>query len=94
MNTNVRKAMLKSLGLNFLAGLVGLSPFLFLKKDDDLITWGFLLIGIAIVSLLTQLIIAIVYVSGSKRKEAGQGMLISVGIYLLIGLAVCSPMWL
>jgi hypothetical protein len=92
MNPKVRIAMLKSLGWNFLAGIAGLIPFLVMNGDSQ-ITWGFILIVIAVVSLLIQLIAGIVYANKEETKEKGQGMLISVGIYLLIGMAVCGPMW-
>lgn len=93
MNKNVLNAFLKSLGWNFLAGLIGIIPFLLLPGDAA-ITWGFALIVIAVVSLLIQLITAIVYINKDDKKETGQGMLLSVGLYLLIGFAVCGPMWM
>jgi VIT1/CCC1 family predicted Fe2+/Mn2+ transporter len=93
MNKNVKRSLLKSLGLNILAGIVGMIPFIFLRKDDPVIMWGFALIIIAVISILVQLIVALVYINKPERKETGQGMLLSVGILLLIGVAVCTPFW-
>jgi hypothetical protein len=92
MDKKVKKVLLKSLGLNILAGGIGMLILLVLPGDAKL-TWGFLLLIIAAVSLVIQLITAIVYTNKAEKKEVGQGMLISVGIILLIGLAVCSPFW-
>jgi len=93
MNKNVRRSLFKSLGLNILAGIIGLLPFLFLKGQDPVIFWGLALIIIAVISLLVQLIVALVYINRPERKESGQGMLLSIGILLLIGVAVCTPYW-
>jgi len=93
MEKAVIKSLLKSLGLNILGGLVGLAPLLFFSDSPGILNWGFALLIIAPLSLLIQLIIALVYISSPERKAAGQGMLISVGIFLLIGIAVCGPMW-
>jgi hypothetical protein len=90
MNKEVKKSLVKAIGYNLLAGLAGMAPFLFIRSNDT-VTWGFLLIGIAVISLLVQLVVAIVYINHPEKKETGQGMLISVGIFFLIGLAVCSP---
>jgi hypothetical protein len=92
MDKKVKKVLLKSLGLNILAGGIGMLILLVLPGDAKL-TWGFLLLIIAAVSLLIQLITAIVYINNAEKKEIGQGMLISVGIILLIGVAACSPFW-
>jgi hypothetical protein len=92
MDKKVKKVLLKSLGLNILSGGIGMLILLVLPGDAKL-TWGFLLLIIAAVSLLIQFITAIVYINNAEKKEIGQGMLISVGIILLIGLAVCSPFW-
>jgi len=93
MNKNIKRSLLRSLGLNFLAGIVGVLPFIFLK-EDAFIVWGFMLFIIAILSLITQLIVGIVYVNRPEKKERGQGMLLSLGIILLIGIAICTPFWL
>lgn len=93
MNKQVRQSMFRSLGFNFLAGLIGMLPFTFLG-NNAVITWGFILIGIAILSLLIQLIIGIVYSGKPQKREKGQGMLLSVGIIFLIGVAVCTPFWI
>ena len=92
MENAVIKSLLKSLGLNLLGGLVGVMPFLFLDKTPAM-NWGFALLIIAPLSLLIQLIIALIYIANPQRKAAGQGMLISVGLFLSIGIAVCGPMW-
>jgi VIT1/CCC1 family predicted Fe2+/Mn2+ transporter len=93
MQKDFWKAFWKSIILNFLAGIIGLLPFLFLD-DNWVINWGFALIFIAVVSLLTQLIVGIVYINKPAKKPIGQAMLLSVGFYLLIGLAVCGPVWI
>jgi hypothetical protein len=93
MDKAVVKALLRSLGWNTLAGIVGLLPLLFLN-DDNVIGWLFFLLIIAVVSLITQFIIAIVYIANPKRKAAGQGMIMSLGLFLLIGAAVCGSMWI
>lgn len=85
--------MLRSLGFNFLAGVIGLLPFIFLG-DDGIITWGLILIVIAALSLFIQLIVGGVYASRAEGKEKGQGMLLSVGLIFLIGVAVCTPFWI
>jgi hypothetical protein len=92
MNKIVKKALLKSLGLNLLAGLICLVPFLFLK-GDGIINWGITLLIIAPFSLIVQLIQSIIYINNIESKETGQGMLLSIGIILLIGFAACSPLW-
>jgi hypothetical protein len=91
MSKTVARAFLKSLGLNVLAGLAGLAPFLFLNADAAL-NWGFSLLIIAGLSLLLQIIIGLIYIFDPEKKETGQGMLISVGLLLLIGIGVCSPL--
>jgi uncharacterized membrane protein len=92
MNKRVLRSLLKSLGLNILAGGVGVLPFL-LSDSDGLIVWGLILILIAVVSLITQLVIGVRYTGIPERKEEGQGMLLSVGLLALIGIAVCGPFW-
>jgi hypothetical protein len=93
MKKNVQKAMWKSLGWNLLAGLLAMVPFLLLQ-GDAMIGWGFILLVGAPLSLLIQLVIAIVHTTRPEKQEAGQGMLISLGIIILIGLAVCTPFWI
>lgn len=88
MHPVVRKALLKSILLNLLAGIGGMIPFLFLKGDAEL-NWAILLIGLTGVSLFFQVITGIVYQFDS-RKEAGKGMLLGAGVLLLIGFSVCS----
>jgi uncharacterized membrane protein len=92
MNKEVRKAFFKSIGLNILAGLILLAPLLFIKNDNS-IGWLLILIFLAVLSLFIQLIISVLYINTSDKKEVGQGMLLSVGVFLLIGVAVCGPMW-
>lgn len=92
MDKAVIKSLLKSLGWNTLAGVIGLLPLAFLD-GDSLIGWLFILLIIAVVSLVTQFIVAIVLISNPAKRSAGQGMLMSVGLFLLIGAAVCGSMW-
>lgn len=93
MKKTVQKAMWKSIGWNFLAGVLAMAPFLFLR-GDGIIGWGLILLIGAPLSLLIQLVIALVYTSRPDKQEIGQGMLISVGLFILVGLAVCTPMWM
>lgn len=92
MENDFGRAFWKSFLLNLLAGVIGVIPFTFL--GEAAITWGFILIIIAVVSLLVQLIVALVYIANPARAKIGQAMLLSVGIYILIGFTVCSPMLL
>jgi hypothetical protein len=48
---------------------------------------AFLLIGL---SLLVQLIVGLVFLNQESKREMGQVMLLSAGIFLLIGFSVCS----
>jgi hypothetical protein len=48
---------------------------------------AFLLIGL---SLLVQLIVGLVFLNQESKREMGQAMLLSAGIFLLIGFSVCS----
>ncbi len=89
----VFKLALKSVGYNLLGALLLASPLLLLmdNKNDGAIVWLFVLLVIGPLSLLTQLIIGIVWASGTRKKELGKGMLLAVGLFLLIGLLTCSP---
>ncbi len=89
MNKNVLKFFWKSVLLNLLAGGIGMLPFLFLQGDNQ-IMWLILLLIIAALSLVIQLVVSIVYINRPVTKEKGQGMLLSVGLILLIGAAVCG----
>jgi len=48
---------------------------------------AFLLIGF---TLLAQLIVGSVFLSQENKREIGQAMLLSTGIFFLIGFSVCS----
>lgn len=48
---------------------------------------AFLLIGL---TLLVQLIVGLVFLGQDNKRELGQAMLLSAGIFLLIGFSVCS----
>jgi hypothetical protein len=48
---------------------------------------GLLLIGL---SLLVQLIVGSVFLGKENKREIGQAMLLSAGIFLLIGFSICS----
>jgi hypothetical protein len=92
MENDFSRVFWKSFLLNLLAGVIGMVPFLFL--GEAAITWGFILIIIAVLSLLIQLIVSLVYISNPAKAKTGQAMLLSVGIYLLIGFAICGPILL
>lgn len=85
------KLVLKVMGLNLLSFLVFLAPtFLGSQKGYDALG-AFLLGLIAIgVSLFVQLIIGIVFSAGEKRKHLGQALLVSTGVFLLIGFSLCG----
>lgn len=89
----VFKLALKSVGYNLLGALLLASPLLFLmdNKNDGAIVWLLVLLVVGPLSLLTQLIIGIVWASGTRKKDLGKGMLLAVGLFLLIGLLTCSP---
>lgn len=75
-----------AVGLNFLSFFIFFIPAFFIK---DGLAGAILAFFLVILSLVVQLIIALVYISGEK-KELGKAMLLSTGILLLIGVSVCS----
>jgi hypothetical protein len=89
---NVIKYALISVGLNLLAGIVLFIPLTFAGGDG----YGYLffLMAIGPLSLIGQLVVGLVYAAGDKKKELGQGMLLAVGFFLLVGLSICGPMWM
>jgi hypothetical protein len=87
-----QKYLLKSFLYNLLAGIVLMLPLTVLKGNDATIGWLFALLVIAPLSLLVQLIVGIVYASVNKNKELGKAMILTVGIFLLIGLGICGSM--
>jgi len=50
------------------------------------------LIGLIALSLLGQLVIGIVFCTQPAKKQVGQGMLIGLGVFILVGFSVCSIM--
>lgn len=92
MNKLVKKTLL-AIGLNLLTLLLLALPLINNRNGDALGPFlvMLMLFGLA---LLVQLIVAIVLVSGEKRKETGKAMLLALGILLLIGLSVCGGAWL
>lgn len=47
-------------------------------------------IGIAILALIAELIFGIAYCFMPTKKQLGQGILLGLGLFLLIGFAICS----
>jgi hypothetical protein len=90
---SIFKLTLKYIGYNLLAGLLLSSPLIFLinGKDDFLFGWLFVMLAAGPLSLLVQLIIGIVWAAGSKKKEMGKALLLTVGLFLLIGFLTSSP---
>jgi uncharacterized membrane protein len=83
---------LKSLGINFAAGVILFLP-LMVMNSTAAINWLLVLAVIGVLSLVIQLIIGIVYAAGEKH-ELGKGMMLAVGIIFLIGFSVCGSMWM
>lgn len=52
-----------------------------------LVIIGFLLIGL---SLLIQFIVGLFFLNSERKKVVGQALLLSAGIFLLIGSSLCS----
>lgn len=46
-----------------------------------------LLIGL---SIIAQLVIGIMYCTKPEKKQIGQGILLGLGVFLLVGFSVCS----
>jgi hypothetical protein len=91
--SGVLKLALKYIGYNLLAGLLVALPLIFLKNssNDGAITWLFAMLIIGLLSLLIQLIIAIVWAAGRTKKQMGKALLLAVGLFFLIGLFTCGP---
>ena len=88
------KYVLIVLGLNLLSILIFCLP-VFFPHSGQYDALGWLIIGFCLtaLSLVIQFIVALVYIGGEKKKELGQAMLLVVGLFLLIGLSVCSPLF-
>ena len=88
------KYAIKSFAINILAGLVIFAPLLFLR-GDAMTSWLFVPLVVGPLSLFIQLIVGIAYAASAneKRRNMGKGMLLVVGLFFLIGLSVCGPMW-
>jgi uncharacterized membrane protein YozB (DUF420 family) len=89
MNDNVKKAMVRSLVWNFVIAVIAFIPFLFLP-DRNTLEWAFIVLIIAAFSLVIQIVAGIIYITQPDQRETGQGMLISVGIILVLGLCTCG----
>ncbi|HNP21041.1 MAG TPA: hypothetical protein PKM63_01600 [Panacibacter sp.] len=48
------------------------------------------LIMLVLLSLIGQLIVGIVYCTKPDKKQVGQGILLGLGVFLLVGFSVCS----
>lgn len=81
--------MVRSLVWNFVIAVIAFIPFLFLP-DRDTLQWAFIVLIIAAFSLFIQLVAGIIYIIDPDQKDTGQGMLISVGIILVLGLCTCG----
>lgn len=92
MNKLVKKTLI-AIGLNLLLLFLFALP-LINNRDGDALGPFLVMLMFFGLSLFVQLIVAIVFISGEKRKETGKAMLLALGILLLIGLSVCGGAWL
>ncbi len=83
----VLKITLISIVLNLLLALVLCIPFFFFGEGGESIYWLIVLAIVGVVSLALQLIVSIIFMLSEKRRQTGQGMMISVGLFLLAGFA-------
>ena len=84
------KYTLIAVGLNILSFIVLCIPVYLTPNTNDQALGAFILVFfIGALSILVQLIVALVFLFG-KRKESGKAMLLSIGIILLVGLSVCT----
>ena len=74
---------------NIILFLLFLLPAFIYEGHDSLgpAIIGFFLIGL---SLLIQLIVGLTYLNNEKKREIGQAMLLTTGLFLLIGFSICS----
>jgi hypothetical protein len=83
------KYVLRSLGLNFAFFVLLFLIVLGVSSNGDGLGALIIAFFVGVISLVIQLIIALVFIIGEK-KESGKAMLLSIGIILLIGLSICS----
>lgn len=50
------------------------------------------LIGLLALGLLAQLVVGIIFCTREPKKQLGQGMLIGLGVFVLVGFSACSIM--
>ena len=86
----VLRYFLLTVGYNLGAALLLFAPLLVLN-DDQSFTWLFIILFITPISLLVQFIVGIAYAVGKKNPDLGQGMLLAIGFFLLVGLSICTP---
>jgi hypothetical protein len=76
------------------AGLFIMFSFIVDKMDNrnigDSIAY---FLGFIIVSLVVQIIIALMLIATEKKVDVGKAMLLSVGVICLVGLSLCSGLW-
>jgi hypothetical protein len=84
------KYTLIAIGLNLLSfGLFILPAFLTSSGHDRGTSLVLAFFG-AIVSLIVQLLVALIFLLDEKKKQIGQAMLLSVGLFLLVGFSFCG----
>jgi hypothetical protein len=83
------KYLLIILASNIILFVIFFIPAFTTRGNDSLgpAIIAFLLIGL---SLLVQLIVGLVFLNQENKREMGQAMLLSTGIFLLIGFSICS----
>jgi len=86
MNQYLKKLLIVS-GLNILSFIIFSLP-LFLSEDGiPALILGF---GLVVLSLFVQLIIGVVLLNNPNKKDWGRALLLSAGIFLLIGFSMCQ----
>lgn len=84
------KYTLIAIGLNVLSFVIFCIPVFLTPNTNDAALSAFIIaFFLGVISLVVQLIVALVYLFGQK-KEVGKAMLLSIGIILLVGLSICS----
>jgi len=85
------KYTLLAIGLNLLSFIIFFIP-LFNSNNVHGDAIGAILLAfiLILVSFLTQVVVALTFLTTEKRKQIGKAMLLSIGILLLIGLSFCG----
>lgn len=88
MNKFVKYTLI-AFGANIVSFVLFLIPSFTCEGQDCLgpAILGVLLIGL---SLLIQLIVGLSFLANERKQLIGQAMLLTVGIFLLIGFSICS----